>query len=100
MVLDGSDNGNGQPKTIPQPLINKGYDVDPTGSSVDLEIATTSGGGGSTSDTGTLSESADIDSGVSGGLYVGVASVSACTDPERRLRETRLQPDATLATVV
>ena len=44
VTLAGSD-GGGTPVTLPQPLINKGYLVDPTGSSVALSIAQTSGGG-------------------------------------------------------
>ena len=63
VVLNGSNNGNNPPVSLPQPLINKSYVVDPTGSSVSLDIAQTTGSGNSTSNTGTLSESADIDAG-------------------------------------
>jgi hypothetical protein len=68
------------PAQLPQPLLNQGYGVGATGTSIQLAIAGTTGSGNTTSTSGTLSESADIDAGVSGGLYLGVAEVSACAD--------------------
>jgi hypothetical protein len=88
VVLNGSNNGNNPPVTLPQPLINKSYVVDPTGSSVSLQIAQTTGSGNSTSNTGTLSESADIDAGASGGFYVGVAEASGCADVDLKFNNS------------
>ena len=79
VTLAGSD-GGGTPVTLPQPLLNKGYLVDPTGSSVELSIAQTSGSGDTTNATGTLSESLDVDGGMSAKFACGVGSESDCAD--------------------
>ena len=76
------------PVTLPQPLLNKGYLVDPTGSSVALSIAQTSGGGDTTNATGTLSESADVDAGAYGMFNSGVAKGSVCADVDIKLNNT------------
>ena len=70
VTLAGSD-AAGRPVTLPQPLLNKGYLVDATGSSVELSIAQTTGSGDTTNTTGTLSESADVDAGVYGTVNFG-----------------------------
>ncbi len=88
VTLTGSgDNGN-KPVTLPQPLLNKSYLVDPTGSSVDLAISGTTGGGGSTSDSGTLSESLDIDAGASAEADAGIGQVNACADVDLKFNNS------------
>ena len=87
--LIGSD-ANGQQPTeqLNQPLVNKGYMVDATGSSVSLTVTTTTSGGDTTNATGTLSESADVDAGVSGTANFGVGEVSGCVDVDVKLNNS------------
>ena len=74
--------------TLPQPLLNQAYMVDPTGSSVTLEISGTTGHGNSSSTNNTLSESADVDAGLSGKASFGVGEVSGCADVDLKLNNS------------
>lgn len=78
-TLKGSDQNGTQPaKQLPQPLLNKGYLVDSTGSSVSLTISGTSGSGSTTNTNNTISESADVDGGMKSKFNIGVVKGSAC----------------------
>ena len=88
VILTGSDANGNPPVSLPQPLLNKSYLVDPTGSSVDLAISGTTGSGGSTSDSGTLSESLDIDAGASAEVHAGIGQVNACADVDLKFNNS------------
>ena len=80
VTLKGSGGSGGAPLTLPQPLINKPYLVDPTGYTVELSIAQIDGGGDTTQTSGTFSQSVDADAGAFGKVNVGVAEADACAD--------------------
>jgi hypothetical protein len=89
VTMTGSDsNGSQAPVTVPQPLINKSYIVDQTGSSVNLAISQVTGSGNSSSTTGTLSESLDIDAGASSEIHAGVGQVEACADVDLKFNNS------------
>jgi hypothetical protein len=89
VTLQGSDDNGQKPLVVlPQPLVNTAYLVGNTGETVQLRVSGTTGSGDTTNTNNTLSESADLDAGVSGGLYLGVAEVSACADVDLKFNNS------------